>query len=183
MKNYYKILEISSDASLEVIKSAFRRLVKKWHPDRNPDPDAIEMVRQIYEAYEILSNSSKRKQYDAIFNTINPSEKQEEVLDVIINSAHIHSENFSKMKYEEVEIYFKIIFKRIPDIFLTIFVLLVGILLTIGAFFNESFIAIIISLPIGVSLVIVGIRDIDILFKIKKVKSNFDFIPVSKSTF
>lgn len=177
MKNYYKILEISSDASLEVIKSSFRRLVKKWHPDRNPEPEAAEMVGQIFEAYEILSNASKRKQYDAIFSTINPSEKhEEEVLDDIINAAHMHGEYFSKMKYEEVEIYFSIIFKRIPDILLTIVVLLVGILCSFGGFFNENIISIIIGLIIGVPLVIVGIRDINILLKTKKVKPKFEII-------
>lgn len=67
MKNYYEILEINETASTEVIKASYKALMKKYHPDnydnRNNDV-AHEKVIQINEAFEVLSNEDKRKQYD-----------------------------------------------------------------------------------------------------------------------
>jgi predicted RND superfamily exporter protein len=63
-KTWYEYLEISKEASLEEIKKAYRTLAKKYHPDLNPDPMAGEMFRKISEAYQILSCSQKRKEYD-----------------------------------------------------------------------------------------------------------------------
>jgi len=65
MKDYYKILGVSRDASLEEIKKAYRRLALKYHPDRNPgDKEAEEKFKEINEAYAVLSDPEKRKQYD-----------------------------------------------------------------------------------------------------------------------
>lgn len=57
----YKILGIKNTASLEQIKKAYRKKVKKHHPDIGGDPD---LFKQIQEAYDILSNPEKRKTYD-----------------------------------------------------------------------------------------------------------------------
>ncbi|HVO74252.1 MAG TPA: J domain-containing protein [Ignavibacteriaceae bacterium] len=66
-KDYYKILEISKDASTEDIKKAYRRLAKKYHPDKNPnDKKAEEKFKQISEAYEVLKDPEKRKKYDQL---------------------------------------------------------------------------------------------------------------------
>ena len=64
--NYYDILEISKNASDEVIKNAYRALAKKYHPDTaNSNSDEIEeKMRKINEAYEVLSNKEKRALYD-----------------------------------------------------------------------------------------------------------------------
>jgi curved DNA-binding protein CbpA len=62
MKNYYLILEIPSNASNEVIKKAYRRLSKLYHPDINPR--GAEQFKNINEANSILSDASKRKLYD-----------------------------------------------------------------------------------------------------------------------
>lgn len=67
MKNYYEILEVNKKASKEVIEKAYRVLVKKYHPDlyvgekRN---DAEQKMRDINEAYKILSDAFLREQYD-----------------------------------------------------------------------------------------------------------------------
>lgn len=65
MKDYYKILEISINATKDDIKKAFRSLAKKYHPDRNPDDkDALKKFQEVNEAYEVLSNEDSRKEYD-----------------------------------------------------------------------------------------------------------------------
>jgi len=64
-RDYYEILGVSRDASADVIKSAYRKLALKYHPDRNPDnKEAEEKFKEAAEAYEVLSSDQKRKQYD-----------------------------------------------------------------------------------------------------------------------
>ncbi len=63
-KNYYKVLGVDEDASQEEIKKAYRKLAQKWHPDRSDHPDAEEKFKEIGEAYAVLSDEEKRKQYD-----------------------------------------------------------------------------------------------------------------------
>ena len=67
MKNYYEILEVSEKASPEFIKKAYTTLVKKYHPDLQPDGEkkaAEEKIKEINEAYEILSDKVKRANFD-----------------------------------------------------------------------------------------------------------------------
>lgn len=64
MKNYYEILEVDKKASPEVIEKAYKTLVKKYHPDLQNNSDCQDKMRQINEAYEILSNDFKRREYD-----------------------------------------------------------------------------------------------------------------------
>ena len=64
-KDYYEVLGLARDASDDEIKKAYRKLAMKWHPDRNPDnPKAEERFKEAKEAYEILSEPSKRGMYD-----------------------------------------------------------------------------------------------------------------------
>lgn len=62
--DYYKILGVKDKASAKDIKTSFRRLAKVYHPDRNKRPGAEDKFREIAEAYEVLSNSRRRKYYD-----------------------------------------------------------------------------------------------------------------------
>ena len=64
MPNYYEILGINADASDVEIKKAYRTLSLKYHPDRNSDPDASSRFQEINNAYEVLSDPEKRKQFD-----------------------------------------------------------------------------------------------------------------------
>ncbi|WP_071124279.1 DnaJ domain-containing protein [Leptotrichia massiliensis] len=63
--DYYKILEVSENADILKIKKQYRKLAMKYHPDRNAgDERAAKKFREITEAYEVLSNGEKRKEYD-----------------------------------------------------------------------------------------------------------------------
>lgn len=63
-KDYYKILEISKNATDDDIKKAYRKLALKFHPDKNKSPDAEERFKEVAEAYEVLSDKKKREIYD-----------------------------------------------------------------------------------------------------------------------
>ena len=63
--DYYKILEVSENADILKIKKQYRKLAMKYHPDRHAgDKRAVKKFREITEAYEVLSNGEKRKEYD-----------------------------------------------------------------------------------------------------------------------
>jgi curved DNA-binding protein len=65
IRNYYELLGVKRDASADEIKQSFRQLARKYHPDLNPgDRTAEDKFKDISEAYEILSDRSKRSQYD-----------------------------------------------------------------------------------------------------------------------
>jgi len=64
-KDYYELLCVTKDVSLDDLKKAYRTLALKYHPDRNPDnKEAGEKFKEITEAYEVLSDAEKRKTYD-----------------------------------------------------------------------------------------------------------------------
>jgi len=63
-RDYYEVLGVSKTASDDEIKSSFRKLEKKYHPDINKDKDAPEKFKEAQEAYAVLSDKQKRSQYD-----------------------------------------------------------------------------------------------------------------------
>ena len=63
-KDYYEILGVPRNATLDEIKKAYRELALKYHPDRNKSKEAEEKFKEINEAYAVLSDPEKRKQYD-----------------------------------------------------------------------------------------------------------------------
>lgn len=64
-KNYYIILGVQKTASADEIKSAYRELAKKYHPDKNPGNKAAEeFFKEVQQAYAVLSNEEKRRKYD-----------------------------------------------------------------------------------------------------------------------
>lgn len=66
-KDYYQVLGVTKDAEPDAIKKSYRKLARKYHPDTNPnDPSAEERFKEISEAYRVLSDPERRKQYDAM---------------------------------------------------------------------------------------------------------------------
>lgn len=63
--DYYRVLGVGKDASKDEVKKAFRRLAQQYHPDKNPNnEEAEDRFKEVNEAYEVLSDDDKRKQYD-----------------------------------------------------------------------------------------------------------------------
>src|SRR5260370_26748855 len=64
-QDYYELLGVSRKASAKDIRTAFRKLARKYHPDLNPgDKSSEEKFKQLQEAYDVLSDSKKRRTYD-----------------------------------------------------------------------------------------------------------------------
>ncbi|MEX2104417.1 MAG: molecular chaperone DnaJ [Bacilli bacterium] len=72
-RDYYEVLGLSKDASEADIKKAYRTLARKYHPDVNKEPDAEQKFKEIKEAYDVLSDSGKRSQFDR-FGHVDPNQ-------------------------------------------------------------------------------------------------------------
>ncbi len=94
MRDYYYILGIKEDSSLQEIKTAYRKLSLKFHPDKNEGEKYFEeMFKAILEGYEILSDTEKRKSYEIRLNEFKSSKTNRDSLR--------NSEETFKKKYEE----------------------------------------------------------------------------------
>jgi len=73
-KDYYEILNVDKEAGQKEIREAYRKLALKYHPDRNRDnPAATSRMKEINEAYAVLSDTEKRRQYDGLWQTYGSS--------------------------------------------------------------------------------------------------------------
>jgi len=66
MKDYYEILQVHIKAEPEIVQAAYKRLTRKYHPDTCDLPDAEERMKEINQAYEVLNDPDRRKEYDAL---------------------------------------------------------------------------------------------------------------------
>ncbi len=103
-KNYYKILGISAKSDEEEIKKAYRKLAKKWHPDKNQgDKTAEEKFKEISEAYDVLSDVLKRKKFD---DFVKASQQRR-------TYSYSNKTNYTQTEYEtEFSDFFKQFFKN-----------------------------------------------------------------------
>jgi curved DNA-binding protein CbpA len=65
MRDYYAVLQVLPDADAEVIAAAYRSLARKYHPDHSPDTAAAQRMRELNEAFEVLGDAERRREYDA----------------------------------------------------------------------------------------------------------------------
>ena len=65
-KDYYRLLGVRPDATVLLIKKAYRKLAKQYHPDVNHSPDAADRFREITEAYDTLTDPDRRRRYDRL---------------------------------------------------------------------------------------------------------------------
>ena len=70
-RDYYEVLGVGKNASDAELKSAYRKLALKWHPDRNKEAGAETKFKEVNEAYEVLSNPQKKTQYDQFGHAAN----------------------------------------------------------------------------------------------------------------
>lgn len=95
-RGYYAILEVSERASYQEIKRSYRKLARKYHPDRNDSSEAEETIKKINQAFEVLSNREKRRHYDSdILLTEFVPNDQEQTPNDLHESSSIGSQNSS----------------------------------------------------------------------------------------
>lgn len=76
-RNHYEVLGVPFNADLDTIKKAYYKQAKKYHPDVNKSPDAIEIFKEVKKAYEIVGDPNNRISYDIEHNFENDSKKYE----------------------------------------------------------------------------------------------------------
>jgi hypothetical protein len=72
-RDHYKVFEVPRDASAEDIQHAYRTLAMRYHPDRNPSPEAAAKMTVINEAWEVLGDARRRRDYDALLSKPAPN--------------------------------------------------------------------------------------------------------------
>lgn len=77
-RDHYEVLGITREASQKEIKSAYRKLAKQYHPDRNKEADASDKFKEVTEAYEVLSDEEKKSNYDRFGHEPPPSDSSDE---------------------------------------------------------------------------------------------------------
>ena len=108
-KDYYSILEIGRQSSPDEIKTAYRLLSKKWHPDLNPGKDVTHKMQDINEAYAILKDPAKKLRYDYEYDNFYKAETIKEGVvdnekrqnDYEVHDEHLKQDIKDARKYAE----------------------------------------------------------------------------------
>jgi len=104
MHNYYNILGVSQTATRQEIKKAYRGLIQKYHPDKNPnDPKALEYTKLLNEAYSVLINPLKRKEYDNLLSLRNAYQEQRDYTQRTEATAEARTEAAAEVRHYKCE--------------------------------------------------------------------------------
>ena len=109
--NYYEVLGVQKNSTLDQIKKAYRKLSLLYHPDRTSDLDNIEKYKQINEAYAVLSDADKRREYDA----------SQEMPSMPTGFGHMSSNVFRGMPRDMAEFHMRHMNDNAEDLFSEIF--------------------------------------------------------------
>ena len=101
MKDYYSILNLDRNATTEEIKKSYKKLALLYHPDKNQgNAEATEKFKEVSEAYGVLSNDDKRKQYDVMGSADDDFDIGEDPFSVFNSIFKQHVSSFMNMKYD-----------------------------------------------------------------------------------
>jgi curved DNA-binding protein CbpA len=142
--DYYKVLNISENATLEEIKKAFRELAKEYHPDKNKSSDASVKFREVFEAYEILKDKITKEIFDerrrkfynkqsAEFN--NEKYTKSDAYENVKTEANKRAEYFSKMTFDDFLQSSIFMLKKATSKFALILMFLFGLFMIFFGFF------------------------------------------------
>jgi DnaJ-class molecular chaperone len=105
VKDYYSILNLEKNATLEEIKKSYKKLALQYHPDKNQgNSEATEKFKEVSEAYSVLSNDDKRRQYDVMGSTdddFDGFDGMEDPFAVFNNIFKQHLSSFMNMQYDK----------------------------------------------------------------------------------
>ena len=104
MKDYYEVLGLTTEAPTEEIRIAYRKLAKANHPDKHKgDPAYVEKFKDIQEAYDVLSDAEKRKEYDAQLARQNSYNKKNSKKEQAANKKSSKSSNDNAQQQPQTE--------------------------------------------------------------------------------
>lgn len=99
-KDYYQILEISQESTIDEIKSAFKKQALRWHPDKNIGKDTTQIMQDINEAYLILKDIEARTKYNEEYRRFNEFKKSKQI--IVVEEPIKSDEAYSKAEKEYV---------------------------------------------------------------------------------
>ena len=168
MKDYYKILGINNDADYQTIKSAYRNLIKKCHPDVNKSEDASKKFIEIHEAFSILRDSVKRNAYDQAYHRYNNDD------DISVNPEDI-DKDYGKWINDSLkqakDLMKQPLTKKVETVYNTFMNVLMAVI-GFGMFFTG-----LAGLPVGIVAMLIGFLLLSSVYdKFQESKTLYDFL-------
>ncbi len=129
MIDFYELLGISMDSTKQEIKTAYREMVKKYHPDINKSEDSNKIIRSLNEAKEVLLDDEKRKEYDKLLNDIKYSKQfSKEKDETYTAKTEEYKENYSENYVTKWQFFINYISNGIDKVWLKILKVLLVII-------------------------------------------------------
>lgn len=129
MIDFYELLGISMDSTKQEIKTAYREMVKKYHPDVNKSEDSNKIIRSLNEAKEVLLDDEKRKEYDKLLNDIKYSKQfSKEKDETYTAKTEEYKENYSENYVTKWQFFINYISNGIDKVWLKILKVLLVII-------------------------------------------------------